>query len=239
MEIAKTKANATNKMSSNKALVTSTPNIQLDQGTILAQGDIDISNSSPTKVFNSLIDISTWPKWNRWVPCCTIRYQPPSTTSASSVSTNGEAESNSEENHSPILQLGTKFSMHVNMSLTSATTLADSLILHEQGKLTTLHLIVTLLEAPDSSTGKAGRIAWTIDYDEMQFVPRWLIRLERMHVVSERGIPEEGRAVNVNTWEMMASSWTASIMGWFLRDKFEEVCFPAWLGGLKGYVESR
>lgn len=72
----------------------------------------------------------------------------------------------------------------------------------------------------------------------MRSVPRWLIRLERMHVVSENETSEGGRkVVNVNTWEMMASSWTASVMGWFLRGKFEEVCFPAWLGGLKGYVE--
>lgn len=222
-------------MPSNKALVTSTPNIQLDQGTILAQGDINIPNSSSTKVFNILIDTSTWPKWNRWVPCCTIRYQPPS--NSASVLTNNEADLNSEE-YSPILHLGTKFSMHVNMSMTPTTTLTDSLHLHEKGKLTTLHLIVTLIEAPDSSTDKPGRIAWTLDYDEMQSVPRWLIRMERMHVVSENYSPEEGKVVNVNTWEMMASSWTASVMGWLLRGRFEEVCFPAWLSGLKGYAES-
>lgn len=210
-------------MRSNKALVTSTPNIQLDKGTILAQGDIDITNSSSTKVFNNLIDTSTWPKWNRWVPYCTIRYQP--TTTSESIS----------EYHSPILQFGTKFSMHVNMSLSSTTTLADSLSLQEQGKTTPLHLIVTLFEAPDPLSGKAGRIAWTIDYDEMRSVPRWLIRLERMHVVSEK---EKGTVVNVNTWEIMASSWVSSFVGWYLRGTFEEVYFPAWLGGLREYAES-
>ncbi|PCH02344.1 Hypothetical protein PENO1_035230 [Penicillium occitanis (nom. inval.)] len=218
-------------MLSNKALITSTPNIQLDQATILARGDINILNSSTTKVFNTLIDASTWPKWNRWVPCCTIRYQPPTTTTSTSESTG--------EEQPPILQLGTKFSIHVNMSLTSTTTLAESLSLYEQGKLTALHLIVTLFEAPDPLTQKAGRIAWTIDHDEMRSVPRWLIKLERMHVVSETETSSEGgRVVNVNTWEMMASSLTASIMRWFLGGKFEEVGFPAWLGGLKEYVES-
>ncbi|KUL84636.1 hypothetical protein ZTR_06704 [Talaromyces verruculosus] len=193
-------------MLSNRTLITSTPNIQLDQATILAQGDINIANSSTTKVFNTLIDVSTWSKWNRWVPCCTIRYQPPTTTSTSTP------QSTSEE-QSPILQLGTKFSIHVNMSITSTTTLAESLSLYEQGKLTALNLIVTLFEAPDPLTQKAGRIAWTIDHDEMRSVPRWLIKLERMHVVSETETSEEaGSVVNVNTWEMMASSWTASIM---------------------------
>lgn len=218
-------------MPSNKALVTSTPNIQLDQGTILAQGDINITNTSTTEVFNTLIDTSTWPRWNRFAPCCTIRYQPPTTTSTST------SESTSEE-QSPILQLGTKFSMHVNMSLTSATTLAESLSLHKQGKLTVLHLIVTLFEAPDPLVNKEGRIAWTIDHDEMGSVPRWLIKLERMHVISEKENSEEGKVINVNTWELMASSWSASVMGWFFRRKFEDVCFPAWLGTLKEYVES-
>ncbi|EEA20165.1 hypothetical protein TMatcc_000140 [Talaromyces marneffei ATCC 18224] len=222
-------------MRSNKTLVTSTPNIQLDQGTILAQGDIDITNSSSTKVFNTLVDVSTWPKWNRWVPYCTIRYQPTTTSTCTTSDSVGDGDE-----PSPILQLGTKFSMHVNMSMTSTTTVADSLSLHEQGKLTSLHLIVTLFEAPDPLTHKAGRIAWTIDHDEMRIVPKWLLKLERMHVVSEKeGTEEEGgKVINVTTWEIMASSWAASIMGWFLRNTFEDVNFPAWLGGLKEYAES-
>lgn len=223
-------------MPSDKALVTSTPNIQLDQGTILAHGDIDIINSSATKVFNNLIDTSTWHKWNRWVPYCTIRYQPTTTTNTRE-SINDNAAESIREDQSPILQLGTRFSMHVNMSLSTTTTLADSLYLHEQGKATTLHLIVTLFKAPDPSTSKPGRIAWTIDYDETRSVPKWLIRLERMHVVSDK--KAEGRTVvNVSMWELMASSWVSSFMRWYLGGTFEELYFPAWLGALKEYTES-
>lgn len=57
-----------------------------------------------------------------------------------------------------------------------------------------------------------------------------------MHVVSDK---EEGRrVVNVNTWEIMASSWVSSFMGWYLGRTFGEVYFPAWLGGLKEYSEN-
>lgn len=83
--------------------------------------------------------------------------------------------------------------MHVNMSLTPTTTLTDSLHLHEQGKLTTLHLIITLIEAPDPSTSKPGLIAWTLDNDELGSVPKWLIRMERMHIVPENYSPEGGK----------------------------------------------
>lgn len=61
--------------------------------------------------------------------------------------------------------------------------------------------------------------------------------MERMHVISETETPK-GTVVNVNTWEIMASSWAASVMGWYLRGTFQEVCFPAWLGGLKEYAKS-
>lgn len=44
--------------------------------------------------------------------------------------------------------------------------------------------------------------------------------------------------MKVNPWEMMTSSWIASVMEWVLRSSFEEVCFPAWLGELKAYFES-
>jgi hypothetical protein len=247
-------------MPSNKARVHATPNIKPEEGIVFIQSEITIpipatttdnhsgdrnnSTISSTKVFNVLIDTSTWPQWNRFVPKCTIRYQPTSTTT---ISNNHPVDDGSPL--SPVLQLGTKFTLHANVGMKPETTMEASLRLYDEGRLTDVFLVIILFDEPNPAEGKPGRIVWGTDTSAKGSFPLWLLRAERIHVISEEeeeggeGKDTEGersgvsqrKVVRVNNWEFQIG-WLAWIVRWVLQSTLAEA-FTAWTEGLKEYVE--
>ncbi|KAE8154024.1 hypothetical protein BDV25DRAFT_148503 [Aspergillus avenaceus] len=79
----------------------STPNIPASSAILRIQS-ATLINAPPSTVWSTLIDTSTWPTWNTFVPRVTIREQPDASTS-------------------PILQAGTKLTFHVRMDPSSTS----------------------------------------------------------------------------------------------------------------------
>lgn len=126
--------------------------------------------------------------------------------------------------------------MYVNMGLKPETTLEDSLRLYEEGKLTVIGFTINLFEEPNPAEGKPGKIVWTGDPSSKGAIPYWLLRAERMHIISEEDATG-GKVVKVNNWEFQAG-WLAWIVKWMYQSMLEDTAFPAWVKGLKEYVEN-
>lgn len=182
-----------------------TPTLKAATSTLHIGSSISIS-SPAQKVWDALINTSTWPSWNGFVPRVTIRSHP-----------NTDSES-----LSPILQLGTKMTFHVQMDPSKPNPEKP----HNTG------LMVTEFSAPNAETGAPGRIVWASDPDaEGAYSPSMLVA-EREHEVKA----VEG-GTELRNWENQVG-WLVYVVKWMFKKQLESN-FELWVEGLKGFVEGQ
>ena len=175
-------------------------------------------------VFSTLLDTSTYPKWNTWCPRVTVRSQPddvPSSTSSSLVS--------------PVLQRDTRFIFHVVMDATKPEKFTDTSL-----RVTDMstpekwsdYVPTALLE--DSSfmadLSRVYRVAWTT---EGVFMAR-VMKGERFHEIIVLG---EGEC-EVRTWECLGGV-LARLVKWTYGETFFREKFRNWVRELKEECERR
>jgi hypothetical protein len=170
-------------------------------------------------VFHTLLDTSTYPRWNTWCPNVTIRSQPDEPSSPSP---------------SPFLQKDTHFTLHVMMDTSKPSKITDTLL-----RVTDIstpenqsdYVRALLLQQPTftSDLSRVYRIAWTT---EGGLVSRGL-RSERFHEIIVLGNYE----CEVRTWECLGGV-VARTIKWFWGEALMEM-FGVWVRNLKGECERR
>ncbi|KAL4897724.1 hypothetical protein BDV59DRAFT_168440 [Aspergillus ambiguus] len=167
-------------------------------------------HASSQEVWEALIDTSTWPAWNSFVPQVTIREQPE--TDASTPAT---------EPPSPILRQGTRMTFHVQMDPSAP------------GRAQDVPLTVVEFAAPDPATKKPGRIVWTGDAHASGTLPGFLLTAERVHEVEE----VETGVTEVRNWEAQVG-YLVYVVRWMYGEQLGKN-FDTWVRDLKTYVERR
>ncbi|RLM00669.1 hypothetical protein CFD26_108724 [Aspergillus turcosus] len=195
----------------------STPNISASDAVLHLSSATHIDASSQD-VWNALIDTSTWPTWNTFVPRVTIREQPDSPNA-------------SPDSLSPILQKGTKMTFHVHMDPSST----------KPQKANDTQLAVIEVEPPNPSAKKPGRIVWASDPNARGGFPASLLTAERVHEIVEVEVPgEDGqmrRGTEVRNWEAQVG-YLVYIVRWMFGGRLKKN-FEIWVRDLKGYVEGK
>ncbi|KAJ5252040.1 hypothetical protein N7489_002450 [Penicillium chrysogenum] len=205
-----------------------TPNVPIEKATLHIGSSTFISAPSQ-EVWAALVNTSTWPSWNAFVPRATIRSQPtpdpsPSTSAPDPTPTPAPAPASttqsSNKNLSPILQKGTKFTFHVRMEPTSA----------KPQPSTDVHLLISEFRAPNADTGEVGRIVWCADPDAPGALSPSLLTAERVHEITA----VEG-GTEVRNWEAQVG-WLVYVVRWMYKAKLQ-ANFEMWVADLKGFVE--
>ncbi|KAJ5917753.1 hypothetical protein N7454_010128 [Penicillium verhagenii] len=195
-----------------------TPSISADNATLHLGSSVFIAAPS-TKVWEALMDTSTWPTWNEFVPRVTIRSQPSSTDADAAA---GEAETGANTNLSPILQKGTRMIFHVRMDPSST----------KPQKAADTFLVVTEVEPPNAETGTAGRIVWVADWEAAGgYSPKYLVA-EREHEIKD----VEG-GTEVRNWENQ-TGWLVYAVRFMYAQKLADN-FELWVWNLKRFVEGQ
>ena len=166
-------------------------------------------------VFDTLTDVSTWPKWNPFVPKCDIISRPHQRAG----SAGGVAPDST-------LRVGDIIRFHVAIGVPVRVT-------YVVNKITTPHDALdpsaTSLESPNAKN------MYTINWKNPSFfrswVPSWLIRFERTHEVR---ILNAG-ACEVETWDCQAGP-SAYLVKWLMTKRLNKE-FENWVEGLKAYCE--
>ncbi|KAB8269176.1 hypothetical protein BDV30DRAFT_217229 [Aspergillus minisclerotigenes] len=193
----------------------STPSISASDAVLHIESATSIA--APCQdVWDVLIDTSTWPSWNTFVPRVTIREQP------------GSDSQSTSDNLPPKLQLGTKMTFHVHMDPSS-----DS----EQD----VGLVVTEFEPPRANPPKPGRIVWASDLTAKGSMPAFLLTAERVHEVEEFDVQgEDGqtkRVTGVRNWEAQVG-YLVYVVRWMFGAQLKKN-FETWVQDLKQYVEGK
>ncbi|KAJ5520173.1 Cyclase/dehydrase [Penicillium fimorum] len=206
-----------------------TPNIPVEKA-ILHIGSSTFISASPQEVWAALTNTSTWPSWNNFVPRVTINSQPtpdpspstsaPDPTPTPAASTSTPTPQSTDATLSPILQKGTKFTLHVCMDSTST----------KPQPSTDIHALISECSAPDAETGQGGRIVWTADTEAPGAMPPSLLHPERVHEFTA----VEGGTV-VRNWEAQ-NGWLAYVVRWMYQAKLQGY-FEMWVADLKKFVE--
>ncbi|PYI02084.1 hypothetical protein BO78DRAFT_400810 [Aspergillus sclerotiicarbonarius CBS 121057] len=192
----------------------STPNIAASDAVVHFES-VALIDAPLQDVWDALVDTSTWPSWNKFVPAVTIRQQP---------------ESDATQNVSPVLQTGTKMTFHVNMNPTSS---------QPQPKQDTLLIVAE--RNPPTSSKKLGRIAWVNDAPDQGRIMASLLTAERVHELSEVEVQDADgqvrRMTEVRNWEAQIGA-LAYVIRWMYGTRLVE-CFDLWVQDLKEYVENK
>ncbi|KAJ0426245.1 hypothetical protein BJY00DRAFT_307743 [Aspergillus carlsbadensis] len=205
-----------------------TPNIPSTSAILRIQSSI-VVDAPIDQVWAALTDTSTWPSWNKFVPQVTIREQPANT-----------------EDGSQALNLGSRFTFHVNM-YPEPETPVDAATPKQLGNvnLRDTYLKVIECEAPSptststSTQGRKARIVWASDGAADGLIMSSLLTAERVHELVEVQVEgEEGKVVTeVRNWESQVG-YLAYVVRWMFEGRLREN-FGIWESGLKGYVEER
>ncbi|PWY68575.1 hypothetical protein BO94DRAFT_540249 [Aspergillus sclerotioniger CBS 115572] len=189
-----------------------TPNIAAADAVLHIEG-IALIDAPLRDVWDTLLDTSTWPSWNKFAPAVTIRQQP---------------DSDAMQVVSPVLQEGTKLTFHVNMNPASS----------QPQPRQDVPLIVTEWHPPTSDK-KLGRIVWVMDATVQGRIMASLLNAERVHELSEVEIQDADgqmrRMTEVRTWEAQIGT-LAYVVRWMYKARLAE-CFDLWVQNLKEYVE--
>ncbi|KJK62681.1 Ligand-binding SRPBCC domain of an uncharacterized subfamily of protein [Aspergillus parasiticus SU-1] len=193
----------------------STPSISASDAVLHIESATSIA--APCQdVWDVLIDTSTWPSWNTFVPRVTIREHP------------GSDSQSTPDNLSPKLQLGTKMTFHVHMDSSSAS---------EQD----VGLVVTEFEPPSANPPKPGRIVWASDLTAKGSMPAFLLTAERVHEVEEVDVQgadgQMKRVTEVRNWEAQVG-YLVYVVRWMFGAQLKKN-FEAWVEDLKQYVEGK
>ncbi|KAJ5555147.1 hypothetical protein N7535_007590 [Penicillium sp. DV-2018c] len=208
-----------------------TPTITPSEATLHMGSSTTISAPS-SAVWAALTNTSTWPTWNSFVPRVTVRSQPtqPTTTTTAPTPTPPSSQPNpAQPEHpsppqelSPILQEGTKFTLHVRMDPTSTSAKPQA--------AADTHCVVTECRAPNAETGEVGRIVWVVDNDAPGSFSASLLRAERVHEIKD----VEG-GTEVRNWEAQVG-WLVYVVRWMYKARLQ-ANFELWVSDLKGFVE--
>ncbi|OXV05200.1 hypothetical protein Egran_07032 [Elaphomyces granulatus] len=227
----------------------STPNVHISQAVLVIGSSTSISGTDPKAVWDTLINTSTWSQWNSFCPRVTIREQPTAVDSnnASAVTP-----------LSPVLQLGTRMTFHVDMDSSTPSYSAkkrngsDDTGDQIKRKLRPTSFVVTVFEPPDPSSKEPGRIAWAADPTGPGGFPPWLHAAERVHEIykaeEEEGAETEqdGRTpcertarmtTKVRNWELQAG-WLAYVVRWLFGQVLQRK-FEIWVEDLKTFMEEQ
>ncbi|KAE8350442.1 hypothetical protein BDV28DRAFT_139101 [Aspergillus coremiiformis] len=204
--------------SSNTTLASkSTPNILAADAVLHIQSATSI-DAPCQDVWNILIDTSTWPSWNTFVPRVTIRDQP------------GSDSPSSSQTLSPILQIGTKMTFHVHMDPSSSA----------RQRAQDVPIVVTEFDPPSVSPPRPGRIVWTGDVTAKGGMPASLLTVERVHEVEELEVQGERgltkRVTEVRNWEAQVG-YLVYVVRWMYGAQLKKN-FETWVQDLKQYVQT-
>ncbi|KAJ5820140.1 hypothetical protein N7474_005731 [Penicillium riverlandense] len=195
-----------------------TPNILASSATLQIGTSIFIAAPS-SKVWTALTDTSTWPSWNSFVPRVTIRSQP---------DTPSDNEHNDTSTLSPVLQLGTRLTLHVCMDPTSSQPQA----------VTDAHHVITEYVPPDAAKGTTGHFCWASDFDVPGTMGPSLLKAERVHEIKDVEITEGEnvlRGTEVRNWTCQVG-WLVYVVKWMYGEQLRRN-FELWVQDLKNYVE--
>ncbi|PLB52730.1 hypothetical protein P170DRAFT_434452 [Aspergillus steynii IBT 23096] len=196
-----------------------TPNIDASDA-VLHINSASLIDASSQDVWNTLVDTSTWPSWNTFVPRVSIREQPGT-----------DEQPASSDAPSPILQLGTKMTFHVQMDPSSPQPQ------NAQG----VALTVVEFDPPDAATHKPGRIVWVNDVTAKGGIPSFLLTAERVHEIEEVVVESEGgptrRVTEVRNWEAQVG-YLVYVVRWMYGAQLKKN-FETWVRDLKQYVEQQ
>ncbi|KAL1968253.1 hypothetical protein VTN77DRAFT_2088 [Rasamsonia byssochlamydoides] len=221
----------------------STPNIPASKAVVNLHSSTSIvadARLSSTAVWNALIDTLTWPRWNTLVPRVTIRQQPQQQPSSQHPTSDDSQAGETEL--SPILQLGTRMTFHVDMAAGESSWKGKKATGNDHPEkpqqLQEVPLVITVFEPPDPATKKPGRIVWAGDSTAPGGFSPWLLRAERTHEIcdEEGDSSQDIRRVQVMTWELQ-TGWLAYVVSWLYGRRLQ-ACFEAWVDNLKGFVEN-
>ncbi|GES57529.1 hypothetical protein ATEIFO6365_0001081700 [Aspergillus terreus] len=187
----------------------STPNIAASDA-VLHIHSVTLIEAPSRTVWDTLIDTSTWPSWNTFIPQVTIREQPDSDSSHPSPAT-----------LSPILRQGTRMTFHVQMDPSAP------------GRAQEVPLMVTEFEAPDAATKTPGRIVWVGDTSARGSLPGFLLTAERVHEVEE----VDAGVTEVRNWEAQVG-YLVYVVRWMYGEQLKKN-FHTWVQDLKAYVEKQ
>jgi hypothetical protein len=173
------------------------------------------SKASVNDAWNTLIDTSTWPKWNRLIPKVIINSQPGSTE---------------ETPLSPVFQRGTKMSLLFNTNADSEMEGATPL---EESSLVMLKSVITVFEPPAPENKQNGRLAWAVDPQAEGSWPKWLVYAERVHQICQ----DEDGNVKIEAWELQTGVVAYGIR-WMMGAKLQRLR-QVWMENLKNFLEAR
>lgn len=190
-------------------------------------------NASPGTCLQIILDVNKYPEWNRFVPSVTI--DSPSSTAQSHFGPD-------------TLQLGTKFTFHVNMEAgipsTPATSRPTALVVtglsevDEMGEQTEVDRIFDQLVAGGGGVGMRHRLAW--GPRGSWSMPSWMLRSER--VQEFRLVEREGddrdkglSACDYVNWETFYGV-LAPVVRMAVGAKLE-ACFGVWERDLRRRAE--
>ncbi|GAD97178.1 predicted protein [Paecilomyces variotii No. 5] len=192
-----------------------------------------------SRIWDTLINTSTWPEWNSFISRVTIRDQPhygssadPATATSSSHpdESNGHNKVNVTNNNrlSPIFVLGTRASFHAVMNP------------KKPENTTEVPLVITDFKPPPDALSETGgriaRIVWSSDHGSglKGSLSSWLLHAERVHQIEE--LDEEGESfAEVRTWE--AQKGLLAYVVKYLYGSFLQAAFGRWVDELKGFIE--
>lgn len=202
-----------------------TPTVSAQNGVLSVTGSALI-NAPASFVFDILLDTSTYPEWCTLVPKITVTEQPASAARPAS-SQLGDI--------SPIIQQGTKLTLHAVMGSPGS-------------KQTPSHMIVSDVSTPSSPSSyipsaildafpvytadlsRVYRVAWT--GDKIDFTGRNM-NVERFNEVIVRGEEQ----CEIHSWEVMGGVLAYAVR--WLYQKTLNRKFDEWCTGLKAHAERK
>ncbi|CRG91436.1 hypothetical protein PISL3812_08484 [Talaromyces islandicus] len=198
----------------------STPSIPLNHAVVTTYSSAVIHNpkASTADAWNTLIDTSTWPEWNRLIPKVIINSQP------------NQLEDTGETPLSPVFQRGTKMSLLFNANADNE--MNDTTLL-EESSLVILKAVITVCEPPTPESNQKGRIAWAVDPQAEGSWPKWLVYAERVHEIYQ----DEDGHVKIEDWELQTGIVAYGIR-WMMGAKLQRLR-QVWIENLKNFLEAR
>lgn len=168
-------------------------------------------------VFETLSDVSTWPKWNSFVPKCDIILR-----SQKLAGSADEASSGSK------LSVGDIIRFHVTIGVPVRVTYVVNKVTRPGDALDPSAPLSESPNAKDMYT-----VNWKNPSFTQSWIPSWLIRFERTHEIR---ILDEG-SCEVETWDCQAGPF-AYMVKWLLTKRLNKE-FGNWVEGLKEYCEKK
>lgn len=200
-----------------------TPTVPAQNGVLSVTGSALI-NAPASFVFDILLDTSTYPEWCALVPRITVTEQP---TSA------GQPTESDSANISPLIQQGTKLTLHAVMGGPGSRESPSHMIVSDvstpsspSSYITSATLDAFAVYTADLS--QVYRVAWK--GDKIDFIGKHM-NVERFNEIIVRG---EERC-EIHSWEVMGGVLAYPVK--WLYQKTLDRKFHEWCTGLKTHAE--